>query len=54
MYDIMVFENLCFRPSGIYKREARIFQNLHSLKRCVFGDGFHRIRVKVIPEKTCG
>ena len=30
MYDIMVFENLPFRPFT-RKREAGVFKNLHSL-----------------------
>ena len=48
MYDIIVFENLRFRPSA-GKREAARFQKSplrrEFLKRCVFGDRFHWVRV---------
>ena len=30
MYDIIVFENLCFRPSIRKRVEAVVFKNLHS------------------------
>ena len=30
MYDIVVFENLRFRPFGLGKLEAGVFKNLHS------------------------
>ena len=33
MYDIMVFENLCFRPSISKRVEAVVFKNLHSGNR---------------------
>ena len=51
MYDIIVFENLRFRPSGIGKRETGVFKNLHSLKTDVFGDGFRRNRMDGKPNK---
>ena len=49
MYYIIVFENLVrFRPSS-RKRVASLFQKSSLwrafLKRCVFGDRFHRIHV---------
>ena len=48
VYDIIVFENLRFRPST-RKWKAGVFKNLHSgerfLKRSIFGDCFHRMRV---------
>ena len=48
MCDIIVFENLRFRPST-RKRKAGVFKKSPLwrafLKRCVFGDCFHMIRV---------
>ena len=54
MYDIIVFEIL-----GIHtytrKRKAGVFKNLNLgelfLKRCVFGDCFHRTRVDGRPNR---
>ena len=49
MYDIIALENLRLFSSSAHKREAGAIENLHSggtpLKRYVFGDPFHRIRV---------
>ena len=49
MYDIIVFENLCFCPST--RKKGWCFQRLQPwrafLKRCVFGDCFHQIRIRV-------
>ena len=39
MHDIVVFENLRFRPFT-RQREASVFE-----KNAFFGDSFHRIRV---------
>ena len=54
MYDIILLENLGF-PSVSRKREVGVFKNLHSgkrfLKRCVFSDRFHRIRVDGRPNQ---
>ena len=33
MYDIIVFESLCFRPSIRKRVEAVVFKNLHSGER---------------------
>ena len=44
MYDIIVFENIGFRPST-RKREAGVFKNLHS--------GKMRFRRPISPD-TCG
>jgi len=52
-YDIIVFENLRFRPSK-RKREASVFKKSPLwrafLKRCVLGDRFYQIRVDGRPD----
>ena len=60
MYDIIVFENLCFCPST-RKREASVYKNLQSGERFwkhnVFGDqkisGFKQKRILVDGAKWC-
>ena len=51
---MLILENLRFRLSS-RKQEAVFLKNLHSgerfLKRCVFFDRFHRIRVDGKPDR---
>ena len=55
IYDTIVFENLRFRPST-RRQKAGVFKNFHPgwrafLKRSVFGDRFHQIRVDGGPNR---
>ena len=54
MYDIIVFEILRIH-TYTRKRKAGVFKNLNLgelfLKRCVFGDCFHRTRVDGRPNR---
>ena len=54
---IQIFKNLRFYPSRKVQQNG-VFKNLHRrgafLKRCVWGDRFHRVRVDGIVGQTEG